>query len=294
MPVRITIDIFSGRPNPVVELAGKEAKDVLERLKPTTPLSGDEAEKAATPILGYRGLVVEQTGTAADSKDLPSRFRVSSGRLTGKGLAHNAADADFEEFFFGTKGPVKKAKDTKNLQPLIKTEVSKAVEIKEQLVLTAFPFPIVIACTCGPLYEPAWWNDGGQKQLHNNCYNYATNYRSDTFAQPGRAAGAMYSAFSCASVLPAAVKDALEDTPGANNKCPSEGHLVALVIAPGIDFHWYRKGRNGYWTHKPGSTQATNVDNSGHLITDPRTANRGMYTAFCTFMVVKHGHIKIN
>jgi hypothetical protein len=293
MPVRITIDIFSGRPNPVVELAGKEAKDVLERLKPTTPLSGDEAEKAATPILGYRGLVVEQAGTTADSKDLPARFRVSSGRLTGKGLAHNAADADFEEFFFGTKGPVKKAKETKNLQPIIKAEVSKAIEVREQMILTQFPFPVAIACPCGPLYEPAWWNDGGQKQVNNNCYNYATNYRSDTFAQPGRAAGAMYTALTCASVLPAAVKDALEDTPGANNKCPPEGHLVALVIAPNIDFHWYRKGRNGFWSHKPGGTQVTNLDNSGNLIKDPRTANRGMYTAFCTFMVVKHGHIKI-
>lgn len=223
MPIRITIDIFSGRPNPVVELDGKNAKDVLERLQPTTPLAGDEAEKAATPILGYRGLVIEQTGTSADSKDLPARFRVSSGRLTGKGLAHNATDTDFEQFFFSTKGPAKKAKDTKNLQPLIKAEVARAIEIREQLVLTTIPFPIVIACTCGPLYEPTWWNDGGQKQLNNNCHNYATNYRSDTFAQPGRAAGAMYTALSCASVLPAAVKDALEDAPGANNKCPSGG-----------------------------------------------------------------------
>ena len=64
----------------------------------------------------------------------------------------------------------------------------------------------------------------------------------------------MYTALTCASVQPAAVKDALEATPGANNKCPSEGHLVALVIAPNIDFHWYRKGRNGLWTHKPGGT----------------------------------------
>jgi hypothetical protein len=89
------------------------------------------------------------------------------------------------------------------------------------------------------------------------------------------------------------VADDLIATPAANNRCPREGHLVALVIAPGIDFDWYRKGRNGYWTHKPGGTQATNVDNSGHLIPDPRTADRGPYTDFCTFMVVMHGHIKI-
>ncbi len=66
-----------------------------------------------------------------------------------------------------------------------------------------------------------------------------------------------------------------------------------LVIWPGVDFHWYRKGRNGYWSHKPGGTPATNIDNSGHFIPDPRTADRGGYTDFCTFMVVMHGHIKL-
>jgi len=138
-----------------------------------------------------------------------------------------------------------------------------------------------------------WWNDAGQKQFHNNCYNYATNYRSDTFAQPGLAAGSMYTALTCAAVRPAAVLDALIDSPSANNKCPAEGHLVALVIAPGFDFHWYRKGRTGYWSHKPGGTAVRDVDNSNVPIPDPRTANRGPYTNFCTFMVVMHGHIKV-
>jgi hypothetical protein len=293
MPVRITIDVFSGRPNPVVELSDKEAKDTLERLTPAEPLKHDEAERTATPILGYRGLIVEQTGAKAGG-DLPSRFRVSSGQLVGGGLSHRATDADFESFFFSSKGPFKKAKQVGNLRSVISTEVTRSLEVREQFTIQAIPFPVLITCPCAPLYEPSWWNDGGQKQLHNNCYNYACNYRTDTFAQPGRAAAAMYTALTCVAVKPAAVKDALEDQPGANNKCPEEGHLVALVIAPGIDFHWYRKGRNGYWTHKPGGTQATNVDNSGHLIADPRTANRGMYTDFCTFMVVKHGHIKIN
>jgi hypothetical protein len=36
------------------------------------------------------------------------------------------------------------------------------------------------------------------------------------------------------------------------------------------------------------------VDNSGMLIIDPRTADRGPYTDVCTFMVVMHGHIKIS
>ena len=294
MPITVTIDIFSGRENPVVELAGKDAQAVLDRVKPGDSLVHDEAEKAATPILGYRGLIIEQTGPSATDKALPARFRVTSGAVLGDGLAHRATDSDFESFFFGPKGYFKKLKEAKKLRPIIEQEVTQAADTRRQVVFQPTQFPSVIVCACAPLYEPAWWNDGGQKQIHNNCYNYATNYRSDTFAQPGRAAGAKYTAFTCASVRPAAVKDALEDQPSANNKCPQEGHLVALVIAPGIDFHWYRKGRNGLWSHKPGGTQVTNVDNSGHFISDPRTANRGMYTDFCTFMIVKHGHIKIN
>ncbi|HJY27054.1 MAG TPA: hypothetical protein VJ306_03390, partial [Pyrinomonadaceae bacterium] len=254
---------------------------------------GDEAERAATPILGYRGLVIEQTGTGA-TKELPGRFRVTGGSLVGQGLAHRASDPGFEESFFSTKGASKNVKEASKLRGLIKEELPRTIELRKKLLIKIPPFPIKILCGCAPLYEPAWWNDSGQKQFNNNCYNYASNYRSDTFAQPGKAAGAMYTALTCASVLPAAEADALENQPGANNKCPAEGHLVALVIAPGWDFHWFRKGRNGLWTHKPGGTAVTNVDNSGNLIADPRTANRGMYTDFCTFMVVKHGHIKIN
>jgi len=293
MPVRITIDIFSGRPNPVIELTAKEAQDVLERLRPADGLVADEAEKAATPILGYRGLIIEQTGARLADEELPERFRVTGGSLVGGGLAHRAADADFEKYFFSSKGYFKKSKEAKKLRAFISKEVERSREVRDQLSIKPPIFPIKLFCPCGPVYEPAWWNDGGQKQLNNNCYNYATNYRSDTFAQPGKAAGAMYSALTCASVRPAAIKDNLEDAPGANNKCPDEGHLVALVIAPGFDFHWFRKGVNRFWSHKPGSTAVTNVDNSGNLIPDPRTANRGPYTDFCTFMVVKHGHIKI-
>jgi len=157
-------------------------------------------------------------------------------------------------------------------------------------------------CRCAPLYEPAWWNDGGQRQLRNNCYNYASNYRTDNFrqlpdgsgSQPGAAAGAMYQSISGVAVRNAAIADGLIDSPAANNRCPGEGHLVALVIWPGFDFHWYRKGRTGRWSHKPGQTQVVDVDNNNAAITDPRVAARDLYTQFTTFMVVMHGHIKIN
>jgi hypothetical protein len=290
MALRITIDVFSGRPNPVVEVDGKQAREILERIKPVAAL-----KKGAMPAplsrLGYRGLIIEQTGAA--TRALPRVFRVAAGAIYGPDLAHTISDPEFEESFVKPRGLAGGVKVTRDFPRLLQKEIRRLKEAQVIRAPRGFPRPIKQTCRCAPLYEPAWWNDGGQRQGNNNCYNYATNYRTDTFAQPGQANGAMYTALTCASVRPAAIADALIHTPKANNRCPREGHLVALVIWPGVDFHWYRKGRNGMWTHKPGSTAATNVDNSGNLIPDPRTADRGGYTAFCSFMTVMHGHTKI-
>jgi hypothetical protein len=82
-----------------------------------------------------------------------------------------------------------------------------------------------------------------------------------------------------------------------------------MAIAPGpgfFDYHWYRLDTNTngsfqqLWSHKPGSTQATNLDSSGNEITDPATADRGDYTIFggyfCTpsDSVEGNGHAFIN
>jgi hypothetical protein len=291
MTLRITIDIFSGRSNPVFEVAGRQEREILERMRPVRPL-----KRGAMPApefrLGYRGLIIEQTRTV--SRTLPRRFRVAAGALYGPGFAHEINDPTVEEFC-ATKRPAARLKLPRSFPRIVRTEIRDLQTVKKIYIPVKIKWPTLIplACRCAPLYEPAWWNDGGQRQWNNNCYNYATNYRSDTFAQPGRASGAMYTALTCASVRTGSIADALIDSPNADNKCPKEGHLVALVIWPGYDFHWYRKGRNGRWSHKPGGTPVTNLDNSSNLITDPQTADRGNYTTFCTFMTVMHGHIKI-
>jgi len=291
--LRITIDIFSGRKNPVLELEGNEAAETLEKLKPSRKLKKDDLGIPPNSTLGYRGLVFEQIGPK--SKDLPKVFRLANGDLFGPRLAHRATDEKYEDFFCSQKGPINRIDLGRKFPTFLKTEIRRFHKVREDYKTKLVRWPLRVVCRCAPLYEPDWWNDGGQKQLHNNCYNYATDYRTDTCAQPGRASGAENGTYSCDSVRLSAVADDLIDTPNANNKCPKEGHLVAMVIIPdGYDFHWYRKGRNGYWTHKIGSSPVANVDNRGALIRDPRAANRDPYTDFCTFMVVMHGHIKIN
>lgn len=289
MEFRITIDIFSGRGNPVLDVKGRQARALYDRIRPGRRLSQREVLPVPASALGYRGLIIEASG----ARGLPKSFRLVHGDLIGPDLSHRAVDEDFETYLARNSALLRPLHLGSKFPAFLLHEMERFRETRRKRKHHPPHWPHREHCHCAPLYEPAWWNDGGQKQLNNNCYNYSTNYRTDTFAQPGLAAGAEYTALTCASVRPAAIADDLIATPGANNRCPKEGHLVALVIAPGWDFHWYRKGGNGYWTHKPGSTPATNVDNSGHLIPDPRTADRGPYTNFCTFMVVMHGHIKI-
>ena len=141
-------------------------------------------------------------------------------------------------------------------------------------------------------YTPSYWNDGGTRQRGNNCYNYANNKATNTFAQPGRAAGTVLPALTCAALRQAAIADGLEPV-NDNHLYYSPKTVVALVVAPNRDFHWYRLDRkdpifhhDARWTHKPGQGAATNLDNAGREITDPRTADRGIYTDFCGFFRV--------
>jgi hypothetical protein len=148
-------------------------------------------------------------------------------------------------------------------------------------------------------WEPAKWNDGGTVQFNNNCYNYGNDKITGTFAQPGRATGHEYTSFTVSSVQAAALSDGLTFVgwtfPGNNYDC-GKGHLLFMTIAPGIDFHWMRVDQSGLgaWSHKPGGTPAKNVDNSNNTITNPLTADRGIYTDNGGFYCTCGGLANIN
>lgn len=305
MSIKVTLDIFSGRPNPELELTAAEAKEFFKTLSPTGAMRKIGEKTPEQPAhLGFRGVQVEQLKTV--SKELPSQFYVSHETLYSDDKAAALKDTGtmerIQQFVTGRGKITTNGGNARDIIKIYKDAVAASIPIRERLVDIG-PIvvgPVLLTCNCGPVYEPDWWNNNASIKANNNCYNYACNYRTDTFAQPGKATGNQYTSLSGCTVgagqksaKDGAVSDCLIDTPAANNKCPDAGHLVALVIWPGVDFHWYRKGVNTRWSHKPGGTSVTNLDNSGVIITDPRTANRGNYTQFCTFMNVLHGHIKI-
>jgi hypothetical protein len=131
-------------------------------------------------------------------------------------------------------------------------------------------------------FNPGFWNTPAV-QPHNNCYNYARDWRTDTFAQPGRAHGAQTGNMACASVSTAAMADGLKRRCDCLPQSEYPRRLMALVIDPGVDYHWYRHQRGGFWGHKPGQTPARNWDNSNAIVTNPETCDRGGYVNFCGY-----------
>jgi hypothetical protein len=78
--------------------------------------------------------------------------------------------------------------------------------------------------------------------------------------------------------------------------CASDETEIALALSDnntplreddGDDFHFYRRHGTGLWTHKLGSSRVSNVDASGVVIDDPKTADRRYnkynYHNFCSY-----------
>lgn len=68
--------------------------------------------------------------------------------------------------------------------------------------------------------------------------------------------------------------------------CSPGRYKVALVVEPGIDYHWYRQNSDGTWSHKQGTSAVKNKDNSNYTICDPFTCDRGNYTLFIGYFEV--------
>lgn len=83
----------------------------------------------------------------------------------------------------------------------------------------------------------------------------------------------------------------MREVDSADYQCQDGEWMVAMVTSRNIggrpDFHFYRKGENGMWYHKPGTMPPTNLDDSDREIHDPKTCDRGAYETFHGYYVVR-------
>lgn len=294
--LRITVDMFSGRPNPEWIVTDQ---DVVETL-----LGAAAATKGAIakPGAGFTGLGYREVRVARLSDDPLRRRQGPREFAVGTVAAEDLrASVDLALQFVET---MDRARDVTlvahqltplsgEIRDLIRERIERFLVDPGKIIRLTWPPYNPLRTTVSDErckdcqyevseFNPGFWN-APAVQPHNNCYNYARNWRTDTFAQPGRAHGAQWTALTCPNVGTAAMAD------GLVKRChclPIEEwprRLVALVMDPGGDYHWYRHQRGGFWGHKPGGGSARNFDNSGNLILNPETCDRGDYTEFCEY-----------
>ena len=315
--LRITAEVFSGRPNPSwLATDDQEVRAALRELGKSAALAGAESAAVAGGGLGeLRGFRIEvQNDELAMDHGLASSLYLPVGAAGATGAAHDlaerligmatqhgveAAGAAGHGAPGHGHGAAAQTFDHEMLRGFLghnlgrpsgntgadSNEAAAAAGRADEAEAAA----VQAAVTCMveyAAYNPAFWNANAFIMQHNNCYNYASNKRTDTFAQPGRGSGHIYTAITCPAVSLAASNDGLHRRFVCFPDTEKPRYLVALVVSPTpgfIDFHWYRKNQEGFWSHKPGGTAVRNVDNSNHVISNPETCNRGPYTQFCGY-----------
>ncbi|HXB06600.1 MAG TPA: hypothetical protein VNW04_05785 [Puia sp.] len=273
MPTIITALLYSGRPDPSWELTNaqeEQLKKMLFEEKEKSPITS----AFSLGLLGYRGFLVESIG----NMEIPKSTYVFDGLIDfpeQRSFTFIDKESKLEQFLLETSREHVDKEESKRILEEIEKNAAGGPAFLTKEINKEFK-PLV-----EPPYNPGKWNYEPVLS-HNNCYNYANDKITNTFAQPGLGSGQMYTALACGNVGPAAQRDG--QIPVSNvSSTPAEGQYIALVVAPNSDYHWYRRDANGLWSHKPGRTPARNVDNSGNLIRDPRNCNRGPYTDFCGF-----------
>ncbi|CAM5663330.1 hypothetical protein [Streptomyces purpurascens] len=298
--LRVTVQIFSGRPNPTWVVTDEDAAGTL--LETVARAAGDTIglPGAGYDGLGYREVVVSSASDdmAAWPERLPQTFALGT-----IAAADPSSSAELARRLIADMPQYGDVTLVEHAQTPVDTQTRDFV--LEQLdtffenppawnrVMQAPPQPPErsstqerdAAETCWyevSQFNPDFWNRP-EVQPRNNCYNYARNHRTDTFAQPGRAHGAQTSNMACASVTKAALADGLVHRYHCLPDSEKPRRLMALAVWPGWDYHWYREQKGDFWGHKPGGTAARNYDNRGALITNPETCDRGGYTDFCGY-----------
>ncbi len=275
MSLLVTVDMFSGRDNPTFVIGDDESRNILSSLEANQKRL---SELPRPSVLGYRGFRV--THIAEQDRETPELFKAGGDEQSFQ--VYDQPELEEQLIELSSRA----FRDDDDLRALLLSEFERTSGIgwAETLAKTQVKCPPCKAADA-PAYNPAFWNTPA-RQPYNNCYNYANNQATNTFAQPGRATGKPITALSCKGVQPSAQSDGLKPCADFSGTLKAgQGWYVALVIWPNRDYHWYRQDNVGCWSHKPGQTAARNTDSSGNPIADPKTCDRGPYTAFCTYMI---------
>jgi hypothetical protein len=293
--IKATVDVFSGRENPSWIVDEKLSKDILKEISHNRGIITEI--NSGFNGLGFRGIKIELlSDELEESYNIPSFFKIANGASLNDSKGFDIAEKIInsmpksEDLNSSLQYDIQFEDDIKKfLLDELETFINKGSTSIDTKLTDGLVETKIDAISC-PIslgkFNPDFWNKDPIIKNNNNCYNYACNRKTNTFAQPGKYSGYKYQKILCPDVMSAALSDGLHKQFDCYLQSEQPIWLVALVINPGRDFHWYRKQQEVFWGHKPGGTEAKNTDNSGNIILNPETCNRGGYINFCGYMYV--------
>jgi len=262
---KVVLDIFSGRPNPTW---------TIDRSHPLYSQIATDLNKVehteSRDALGYRGFSIEMRNPLGQSVQ----------KTVGAGTYSLLEMELLQSCPFHIRDPVRDhivnviAELTNTTAPTLFDQQLNDLQNMDRMAYCKHP-----------KFEPEKWNSP-LAMITNNCYNYATQRQTNTFAQPGRGSGLEFSTFTADDVLAAVLRDGLIQLPYYAPELNPELCIIALVVWPNEDYHFYRLDDNYKWSHKMGWDPVVNTDDGGMEIWDPKFANRGKYTVFVSYLGV--------
>ncbi|WP_328965671.1 hypothetical protein [Streptomyces virginiae] len=320
MAVRITIEMFSGRPNPSWEISDPDRLGELRERLENSPQARGEVGSGYTG-LGFGGVRVDFTEGDAPA-GLPPSFELAGGgakdshasaelaqalvetipRDLAEGGGIAVGDTSYAELMLETAREETKRTLSDESPGVAYTSAKTRQESElpdgwtEQMHALVERTP---SCSIDTEpWSPGYWNHPNI-QPYNNCYAYGVAYRSDTFAWPGREhgytiPGTMYGY----QVAVGLYKDGLAQF---GYPCQPGSRRFLLALATGTypetgvrDFHFHRyHPEAGFWSHKHAGNSARFVDNSGYVIRDPGVCDRGIYTEVYEYLFQSNDSVRI-
>ena len=232
---KVTLLIYSGLPDPVWTIGSQNKKfqQIKELLDDARAKGNTFGYKNIPPLLGFRGFLVQQSGAHGEELIL--------GKETG----------DLQKLLLDTM-PKESIKDNlrqKILQAIDLGAVSPRVPdaTQDSLASASSQVPskedkggVGVIQHYAPKYNPDRWNKIQVILQNNNCYNYANQKITNSFAQPGYASG--YKPYpypmTPGNVIKACESDGLVkmdvDPSAPCPKAPPQPNcLIALLVAKG-------------------------------------------------------------
>ena len=223
----VTLAVFSGRPDPkwTIRSTDPSYKEIAAQLQKAKNAKLTYQPEDMPARLGYKGFLVQDT------------MKKESDLIVGQNTV------PLQQLLLKTMpmGIIPKTTLKSVSEEINKGKVSADVQVTKRFA---------------PDYFPSWWNGNRVRLLNNNCYNYANDRATNTFAQPGRAFALQNGQIAdiddydlqmnAAAVQAGAVNDGLQvvnvprppQGPFVQNPLPrvpkGPRHLVALVVDPGL------------------------------------------------------------